>query len=341
MTSADYRLYGMLMSPYSMKMRAYLRYRRIPFRWVNSLEANTVAQTKVSTYMVPVLENPEGVFKNDSTHMITELEGIFPERRADPENEADCFLAHLIEDFADEWLVSPFFLHRWREKLDQKHSSQWIIYEALEGNLDPEKFTLMSDGWKTRQIGLLPYVCGQSDVYDILDESLHAFLRIIENAVSSGLFFFGTRPSRAEFGIYGQLSQLIQDATARDFMHQDYNLTARWVSIIDDLSGKEGDWEPLSTDAGKLSASPVVEILKLCGKYHLPMLQANLEAIESGNQRFAFDVDNRAYARFAHNRHSPCLPALQKRYMAISPDSKEFINTVLADTGCLQYLTSS
>ena len=37
------------------------------------------------------------------------LEESIPTRRTEPENEADAFLAFLIEDFADEWLLWPFF----------------------------------------------------------------------------------------------------------------------------------------------------------------------------------------------------------------------------------------
>lgn len=72
MSTPSYKLYGYTMSPYAMKMRSYMRYRRIPFQWVAGTRANEVAMTEVDIYMVPVLENPQGVFKNDSTFFLSD-----------------------------------------------------------------------------------------------------------------------------------------------------------------------------------------------------------------------------------------------------------------------------
>ncbi len=118
----EYKLFGATMSPFSMKMRAYMRYRRMSFQWITDERANKVAMTKVASSMVPVLEDPEGVFRNDSTFRIDLLEHRFEDRRAEPEDEADAFLAHLIEDFADEWLLWPFFMMRWRHEDDRRSS---------------------------------------------------------------------------------------------------------------------------------------------------------------------------------------------------------------------------
>ena len=119
-----YKLHGMLMSPFSMKLRAYLRYRHIPFQWCNSIKANEIAQTKVKTYMVPVIEYPDGRFENDSTPIIDKLEAAISTRRTEPDNEADAFLAFLIEDFVDEWLLWPFFMYRWRTEADRTFNSE-------------------------------------------------------------------------------------------------------------------------------------------------------------------------------------------------------------------------
>ena len=340
MSNATHKLYGMLMSPFSMKLRAYLRYRRIPFQWVNDIRAEEVARTKVKTYMVPVIEYPDGTFENDSTPIIDKLEQTYTERPTEPDNEADAFLAYLIEDFADEWLLWPFYLHRWRLQKDKKHNSEWILYEVLRGHVESEDFLPMSEHWAARQTIGLEKFCDSPGSDAMLDHSLHTFLGIMEKAVTQGLFFFGSRPSRAEIGIYGILSQEIQDLTASAFMREKYNFTTRWASIIDDLSGVEGEWESLSTDTEKLMSSPVAEILTLSGKYHLPLLRANEAALAQGEKTFSFDIDGTAFKRIAHNRHSFCLPALQKRFAELSDESKVTLNTLLESTGCLKYLVT-
>lgn len=336
-TGTTHKLYGMLMSPFSMKMRAYMRYRRIPFQWINDLRSDEVARKKVETYMIPVIEYPEGTFENDSTPIIDKFEKNIPERRTDPENEADAFLAYLIENFADEWLLWPFFMHRWRLETDQKHNSQWILYEGMKGEVKNDDFETMSEFWANRQIDLVAKICGSPGNDDILDDSLQTFLGIMEKAVTKGLFFFGSRPSRAEIAIYGILSQEIQDFTASAFMREKYNFTTRWVSIIDDLSGVEGEWEPLSTDEEKLVSSPVAKMLKLSAKYHLPLLQANEKALANDETTFSFDIDGTDFKRISHDRHSICLPELRKRYAALSSESKAALETVLKETGCMEY----
>ncbi len=332
-----HKLHGMLMSPFSMKLRAYLRYRRIPFQWRNSLEAHTIAQTKVETYMVPVIEYPDGRYENDSTPVIDKFEQTYPERRTEPENEADAFLAYLIEDFADEWLLWPFFLYRWRVEADQSFNSQWIVYEALQGHIQNDGFSQMSTSWAKRQVKAMKATCGSPENDDVLQKSLNDFLEILESAMKDGLFFFGSRPSRAEIAIFGVLSQLVQDLSASSLMQENYPFTMRWVGMIDDLSGIDGEWMPLSTDADRFMASPIRKILEQSGKYHLPLLFANGQSLEKGDKKLAFCIDGKSFERAALPRHSSCLSALQERYALLASESKSALAPVLEETGCLEY----
>jgi glutathione S-transferase len=101
-----YRLYAHIGSPYSMKIRAVLRYRRIPHVVMGRMADWASAFQKVRVPVMPVLEYPDGTFHNDSTPLILDLEGRHAERSVIPEREADAFLAALLEDLADEWLSS-------------------------------------------------------------------------------------------------------------------------------------------------------------------------------------------------------------------------------------------
>ena len=79
-------------------MRAVLRYRRIPHVVMGRLDNWAEAFAKVRVPVMPVLEYPDGAFRNDSTPLILDLEERHPERSVIPEREADAFLAALIED---------------------------------------------------------------------------------------------------------------------------------------------------------------------------------------------------------------------------------------------------
>ena len=135
------------------------------------------------------------------------------------------------------------------------------------------------------------------------------------------------------------LSQLIQDVSATADMRENYTFTTRWVSIIDDVSGVDGEWEALSTNPEKLMASPVADILKISGKDHLPLLHANNKALANGEQHFSFDINGTAFKREAHERHSPAF-LLCKRYADLSSESKAALQPVLEESACLNFLTA-
>jgi glutathione S-transferase len=116
--SESIKLFGALGSPYSMKMRALLRYRRIPFEWILGLDAQRLAQS-IRPPVIPIVEYPDGTLMNDSTALIFVLEKRRPNARSVvPPDPAMAFLALLIEDFAGEWITKSMFSYRWLRPRD-------------------------------------------------------------------------------------------------------------------------------------------------------------------------------------------------------------------------------
>ena len=72
-----YTIHGALGSPYSMKMRALLRYRRITHVWSSGTYVQQLAAEKGLPPVIPVIEYPDGSFKNDSTPVLYDLEACF------------------------------------------------------------------------------------------------------------------------------------------------------------------------------------------------------------------------------------------------------------------------
>jgi len=109
-----YTIHGALGSPYSMKMRALFRYRRITHVWNHGGNVQQLAAEKVKAPVIPVIEYPDGSFQNDSTPVLYNLEKRHPERGVVPQDPAQAFIGHLLEDFADEWLTKAMFGYRGR-----------------------------------------------------------------------------------------------------------------------------------------------------------------------------------------------------------------------------------
>ncbi len=109
---ADHRLVlaGGYESPYTRKMRAVLRYRHIPFRWVlRDSKWDDLAEVPVR--IVPVIVFPDadgrcdegrGEAMVDSSPQIMRLEREYGGRSVVPGDPALAFIDALIEDFADE-----------------------------------------------------------------------------------------------------------------------------------------------------------------------------------------------------------------------------------------------
>ncbi|MGE3143477.1 MAG: glutathione S-transferase N-terminal domain-containing protein, partial [Hyphomonadaceae bacterium] len=111
---SPYRLYGAELSPYSMKVRAYLTFKNIPFVWRARTQSN---QDEFAAYaklpLLPVLVDASEHVLQDSTPMIEALEAETGAPVLQPEDEALTFLSALVEDYADEWLNKAMFHYRW------------------------------------------------------------------------------------------------------------------------------------------------------------------------------------------------------------------------------------
>ena len=74
-----YRLIGSEGSPYSVKLRAILRYRRLPFLWIQRTGEVLEQTAHVRPAIIPMLQYPEDdTFHVDSTPLAYELERRHP-----------------------------------------------------------------------------------------------------------------------------------------------------------------------------------------------------------------------------------------------------------------------
>lgn len=327
-----YTINGALGSPYSMKIRALMRYRRIPHLWVHGADSRD-ALTKVKAPVIPVLEYPDGTFHNDSTPLIYDLEAWHADRSVIPSDPATAFIAHLIEDFADEWVTKAMFGYRWLEVVDQIQMSRWLAFDALKGG-GLSTSQSFAEQFRARQVGRMAIVGCTAENFPLIEASTRALLGALEAHVVDRHCLFGTRPSLAEFGMYGQLSQLGVDPTAQAMMRRDFPYSYRWLLHIDDMSGINGEW-----DAPDAPYAPIMTAwLKQVGEIYLPFLLANAAAIEAGEETFQITAMSLPYSQGVFKYQVKCLADLRTRYVALDAAARARIDPLLAETGCLAAL---
>lgn len=283
--------------------------------------------------VIPVVRFPDGSYHNESTRLVYDLEQRHTDRSVIPDHHGMAFLAHLIEDFADEWVSKAMFGYRWLEEVDQIQMSRWLGFDALEGG-GLERSTAFADQFRARQVGRMPLVGCTRENFALIEASARGLLGALEKQVTDGFFLFGSRPSLAEFGLYGQLSQLAVDPTPQALMRAEYPYAYRWVAHMEDLSGIMGYW---SAPDDPLPPA-VEEALRQIGAIYAPFLLANAKALDAGDDGYTIEVEGHAYSQAPFKFQARCLADLRARYAALDEASKAWLDPILAEYSALDFL---
>ena len=268
----------------------------------------------------------------DGTPVIYDLEARHAERRGVPDDPGQAFIAHLLEDFADEWLTKAMFGYRWLEDVDQIQMSRWLAFDAMKGG-GLETSQGFAEMFRARQVGRMAIVGCTRENFPLIEATTRDVLAALEAHVTDTHCLFGTRPSLAEFGIYGQLSQLATDPTPDAMMRADFPYSYRWLSHIDDMSGIEGAW-----DAPGDIRPVVVHILRVAGQVYMPFLLANAAALEAGQETFNIEVNDLPYSQGVFKYQAKCLAELRARYAALNPTARAIVDPILDEAGCVAAL---
>lgn len=104
-----HRLFGAEVSLYTGKVRAYLRYKDIPYREVLATRDvyKTIIVPRTGVRFIPVLISDRDVAIQDSTAIIDHLEERYEAGCVYPDGALQRRVALLLEVYADEWLVVP------------------------------------------------------------------------------------------------------------------------------------------------------------------------------------------------------------------------------------------
>lgn len=334
-TPAFYRLYAHIGSPYSMKMRALLRYRRIPHVALGRMSDWDHALRQVRVPVMPVLESPDGTFHNDSTPLLFDLERRHKQRSVVPAHEGDAFLAFLIEDLADEWLSKAMYAYRWAYPDHTCWTGRLIAYDQHFGG-GREAIEQAGHSFETRQVGRNALVgCTEANL-PMLERIAELVLDAMEATVPIQPFLFGTRPSLADFGLFGQLCQFSLDLAAIAPCQKRAPYTMRWIHHVHDLSGHEGQWR----GPGEPHAPAVPALLALAGTAYLPFLLANAAALQAGSDRVEIRAHGLDYAQAPFKYQAKCLAELRKAYASLSAAAREEIDPLLDSHGCLTPLAA-
>lgn len=328
-----YTIYGGNPSPYSRKLRAILRYRRLPHVWKAGTPETLPEIAQVKPKLIPVLRLPEsGELRVDSTPLAHLLENRHEERSIIPPGAAEAFLCHLLEDFADEWLTKAMFHYRWHEDATALWASHWIVSDALPAATG-KAHDQMAKMFHDRQRGRMALVGCTPENAPVIEASYERLLGILGPYVGGQHYLFGSRPSLADFGIYGQLAQLTTDPWPQRICRERAPAVEAWVITLDDCSGVEGEWKP------EKAAAVREALLEMVAAEYLPFLRANALAMEKGEAMLTAVIRGREYKQQPFAYQAKCFGQIRSMWAALPEEARAGLEPVMQKTGCLEYLT--
>ena len=340
MTDDRIALRGSPGSPYTRKMLAVLRYRRIPYEFIQS-EREDLPKPRVGLIPIFYFPDNQGALQAevDSTPIIRRLETEYPGRSVMPEDPVIGFINYLLEDYGDEWLTKAMFHYRWYYRDDIELAGS-VLPHYQDVSQPDETIAQMKQMFSERQISRL-YVVGSNDTTaPVIEDSYRRFLECLNEHLKTWPFLMGTRPGSADFACFGQLTQLTQfDPTPAKVAAADFPRIHAWVSKMEDQSGLQAE----SATFVKTDDFPatLTALLIEVGRTYVPVMLANAAAIDQGLDRVETEVEGRQWVQEPFPYQAKCLHWLRSEYARLDDEERRQVDALLAGTGCETLLTKS
>ena len=330
-------LSGVPGSPYTRKMVALLRYRRIPYQLtISSTGMAGMPASKPPLLPTFYLPGPNGETQavTDSTPLIRRFENEYAQRSVIPADPGLALLDALIEDFADEWLTKAMFHYRWRYAADIHKAERVLACWWQSQPMDDDALNPLAQMIAQRQISRLHFVGSNPQTGPVIEAGYVRVLQALEEHLRHHPFLLGQRPASCDFALYGQLTQLAQfDPTPMALAVQHAPRVCAWVGSMEDLSGlalteNEG-WFDMEAIPSSLRA-----LLLEIGRLYAPLLLANDHALRAGMSEFQARVDGQVWQQNTFPYQGKCLSWLRRDHQALNAHARSQVGSVLAGTGC-------
>ncbi len=326
-----YRIFGAELSPYSIKVRSYFRYKGIPHEWIARHAGNAAEfQRHAKLPLVPLVLAPDGRASQDSTPIIETLEASFPAPPIHPADPALAFVSALIEEYGDEWGNKPMFHYRWFYEPDQRSAAARLAHENLPGAAE-DALRDAAEAIRGRMVPRLRFVGSSAATKDLIERSFRRQLAILESHLAARPYLFGGRPVFADFGLFAQLHQLSTDPTPSRIMTTSAPRVQAWTlrMMSPTVEGDVEPWEALAPALERLLTQEVAGVF-------LPWSTENARAVAAGEKTLTMELDGAPYEQETQKYHAKSLAALRTRWAAV-PD-KTVLDPILVRTGCRQWL---
>jgi glutathione S-transferase len=314
----QYRIFGAEMSPYSVKVRAWARFKQLPHQWLNRGGDNAAEYARhAKIQIVPLVVTPEGSALQDSTPIIETLDAIHPQPAINPADPALRFLSELLEEFADEWGNKWMFHYRWRRPVDQQACASRLAL-SMNPSMDEATQAAFAEQIRTRMTGRVWFVGSSDATAPFIEKTFHTALAELDAHLAGRRYLFGDRPSFADFALWGQIYNMWTDPTPCAIIEARAQNVLAWIQrmLWPRIEGEFETWETLSPT--------MLPILRdWIGKWFLPWSRANAAAIAtSPDTEFSVLIDDFNWTQKPQKYHAKSLEALRAKHARVASNAR-------------------
>ena len=324
----NYRIIGAEMSPYSVKVRSYFRYKAIPHQWVLRSAASQAEFEKYARMpIIPLVVTPEGTGIQDSTPIIEAMEKLHPVPSIHPGDPVAGFISALIEEFGDEWGNKWMFHYRWAREVDQI-SSAGRLARMRAPNAREQEHDVLAGKIRTRMVDRVWFVGSNPVTAPQIEAGFLDMLALLDRHLSTRLYLFGGRPAFGDFGLWGQIYEMWTDPTAGALIGGGAPHVLDWVHRM--LWPKaEGIFETWPALAPTLMPILTTQV----GQQFMPWTCANEKALAEEREEFTLTLADKLWTQKPQKYHARSLGMLRAKYAAVA--DKAALDPVLEAAGCL------
>ncbi len=381
-------IWGSELSPYALKLALCCRHAGLPHRllptqgsWAENvrialrverlkrgwLPLTWPQRTEDDEYpLVPYLFGPEGENLYDSSAIAEWLDRRLPDaEKLIPSEPLAGFVARLIDDYADEFLLYVVHHQRWVVSATDNDAGQRLAHEfrSLVGPLRP----LMARHFSARQTRRLPYLLsiapagfqiaglrpnrqpperkGFPPSHALLEAAHTRLVDLLDALLASRPYVLGDRFTLADAALYGQLGMNLADPSTAKALQARSPRLHQWL-----LALHKGT--PPAVAEGALRIDDALKpLLTEIARIHLPLMQQNAAAHarfrQQGLRRFneaAFNagealydglLDGTPYRNVAKSFQARSWRDCRARWQQLSPSTREQLTALMPNNSAL------
>lgn len=336
----SYRAYVSSVSYYSGKLEAYLRYAEIPHERieVNSKMLRETLLPATGFMKVPTMQCPDGRWLKDTTPMIRWLDQQHGTPSIYPADPASCFMALLVEDYADEWLWRPAMYYRWNFADSHRLLRHRLGRDLSAGTLHPAGLL----GWFMRWRQYLIYVRDDGVTRQNEGEIQALYARTLQQLsalLATRPYLLGERPSIVDFGYFASMFRhFALDPHSAEIMVNTAPAVYSWVARV---------WNARVSTESKNALEDFADpawyaVFNEIGRDYLVYLDANAQAYARGEKRFDLWLGDTCYPSMPVVRYRvACREQLLKAWWALPAAAQQSAMQRLKKSGISAWLSTA